>query len=195
MVRPSPGVTSRAAPPARTALTISHHTAQRTAAITTQRRESIWATPMPRDSVNRNPSPAQKAKESCRCRFPLKRASASRYNPANPRRPTRPSTTVRPPEAAVTAALLDRQAGDGLEDAVLALDLLDDELADAGDVGGLHLGDGVVLAGDGVDADDAVLALQLGGHLDGLAGGGADQHVGTHHGRLLRVRVWVARGL
>src|SRR5207244_938232 len=58
------------------------------------------------------------------------------------------------------------EAGDGLEDAVDLLDLLDDQLSDRVDVGGLTHRDHVVLTGYRVGGRDAALPLDLSGDLD-----------------------------
>src|SRR5919204_3333432 len=76
--------------------------------------------------------------------------------------------------------LFHRQAGDGLEDAVDLLDLVDDQGADGVHVRGLADGDDVVLTGDGVRGGDARHALHLLGHLQGTPGRRVDEDVRLH---------------
>src|SRR5438477_1226137 len=74
-----------------------------------------------------------------------------------------------------------REAGDGLEHPVGGLHLLDDQPADAGDIRCLDLRDDVVLAGDCVRLEHAILTLQRVDHLERLARGRGDEHVRTDH--------------
>src|SRR2546423_14278896 len=92
-----------------------------------------------------------------------------------------PRRRLRPvPRPTPRSPLRDHEAGDRLEDAVDLLDLLDYQLTDRVDVGGLADGDHVVLTGYGVRSRDAALPLHLPRDLDGPAGRGVDQNICLH---------------
>src|SRR3984893_13653476 len=76
--------------------------------------------------------------------------------------------------------LANRKASHGLEAALDLLDLLHDDGADAGHVRRLHLGDDVVLAGDGVRQGDPADALKRLRHLYGLPRRRVDEHIRSH---------------
>ena len=77
-------------------------------------------------------------------------------------------------------ALPDSKAGDGLEDAVDLLNLVDDDRPDTCHVGGFDLSNNVILSGDRICMLDAGNALERPRDLESLARRRIDENVRPH---------------